>query len=64
MTHDDDIEVTAAEAAVQVGVARATIDTWVHRGHLEPIPGTGRPAKFWLADVFATEVACQARRRN
>ena len=55
MTHHGDIQVTAAEAAAQLGVARATIDTWVHRGYLSPIEDSGRPAKFWLSDVFAAE---------
>lgn len=52
----DDVTVTAAEAAEQVGVSRAAIDQWVHRGHLAPIPGP-RPRRFRLADVFAAEAA-------
>lgn len=55
MNHQGDIQVTAKEAAAQVGVARATVDTWVHRGYLTPIPGSGRPAKFWLSEVFTAE---------
>ncbi|MDA2805720.1 hypothetical protein [Nocardiopsis suaedae] len=54
---EGDVAVTAAEAAAQVGVTRATIDTWVHRGHLAPIPGARRPKRYWLSDVFATEAA-------
>jgi predicted site-specific integrase-resolvase len=52
-----DIQVTAAEAASMLGVARATIDTWVHRGHLTAIEGTKRPKRFWLSAVYAAETA-------
>lgn len=52
-----DVKVTAAEAAQQVGVDRDTIDTWKRRGYLQPIPGSGRPAKFWLSEVFQCEAA-------
>ncbi|MDT0305082.1 hypothetical protein [Streptomonospora wellingtoniae] len=58
-----DIGVTAAEAAVQVGVTRATIDTWVHRGHLTPIPDTS-PRRYWLTDVFAAESGRQRTMRR
>lgn len=50
-----DYQLTAAEAAAEVGVTRATIDTWVHRGHLKPVDRRVRPRKYWLADVFAAE---------
>lgn len=29
---------TLAEAAERVGVSQRTIRSWVHRGHLQPIP--------------------------
>lgn len=54
---DTDIQVTAAEAAREVGIARATIDTWVHRGHLRAIDPTARPRQYRLAEVFAAEKA-------
>jgi hypothetical protein len=50
-----DIQVTAAEAAAEVGVARATIDTWVHRRYLVAIDPTARPRRYWLSDVFKAE---------
>jgi predicted site-specific integrase-resolvase len=53
----DDIQVTATEAAAQVGVKRATIDTWVHRGYLTAIDPTARPRRYWLSHVFAAETA-------
>ena len=52
-----DIQVTGKEAAAEVGVDPDTIDTWVRRGYLTPIPGTGRPRKYWLSQVFTTEAA-------
>lgn len=52
-----DIKVTAKEAAVEVDVSPDTIDTWVRRGQLQPIPGTGRPRKFWLSEVYTAEAA-------
>ena len=55
MSHQGDVKMTAAEAAEEVGVSRATIDTWVHRGYLQPIKGSRRPALFWLSDVFTAE---------
>ncbi|WP_017585495.1 helix-turn-helix domain-containing protein [Nocardiopsis ganjiahuensis] len=54
-----DYTVTAAEAAVEVGVSRDTVDTWVRRKQLRPIPGSGRPRRFWMSDVYTAE----ARRR-
>jgi len=57
VSHEDDTKVTAAQAAVEVGVNRDTIDTWVRRGQLAPIPGTGRPRRFWLSEVYTCEVA-------
>lgn len=53
----DDDQVTAHEAAAHLGISRDTIDTWVRRGHLEPIPNTGRPRRFWMADVYTCETA-------
>ena len=50
-----DYSVTAAVAAREVGVSRATIDTWVHRGHLVAIDPTARPRKYWASDVFEAE---------
>lgn len=50
-----DYQVTAAEAAAEVGVSRATIDTWVHRGYLEAIDPKVRPRKYWASDVFTAE---------
>ncbi|WP_117198066.1 hypothetical protein [Nocardiopsis sp. TNDT3] len=57
MNRQDDIKVTAAEAAAELDVDRDTIDTWKRRGYLQPIPGSGRPARFWLSEVFACEAA-------
>lgn len=57
MNHQGDIKVTANEAAAEVGVDRDTIDTWKRRGYLQPIPGSGRPAKFWLSEVYTCEAA-------
>ena len=57
MSHEDDTKVTAAQAAVELDVDRDTIDTWKRRGYLQPIPGSGRPARFWLSEVYACEVA-------
>jgi DNA-binding transcriptional MerR regulator len=50
-----DVKVTASEAADEVDVSPDTIDTWVRRGYLRPIPGSGRPRKFWLSEVFTAE---------
>ncbi|WP_435107335.1 hypothetical protein [Nocardiopsis synnemataformans] len=50
-----DIAVTATEAATKVGVDRDTVDTWVRRGYLRPIPGSGRPRQFWLSQVYTAE---------
>ena len=52
-----DYQLTATEAAAEVGVTRATIDTWVHRGYLTAIDPTARPRRYWASDVFATEAA-------
>lgn len=54
-----DYQVTAAEAAKEVQVHPDTIDTWVRRGYLTPIPESGRPRRFWMGDVYRAE----ARRR-
>lgn len=59
MNRQGDIKVTANEAAAELDVDRDTIDTWKRRGYLQPIPGSGRPARFWLSEVFA----CEADRR-
>lgn len=65
MSHQGDIQVTTAEAAAQVGVKRATIDTWVHRKYLKPVNPKARPRKYWLADVFKAETTRNdALRRN
>lgn len=55
MTREGDYQLTADEAAREVGVARATIDTWVHRGYLAAIDPTARPRRYWASDVFAAE---------
>ena len=52
-----DYELTATEAAREVGVTRATIDTWVHRGYLTAIDPKTRPRRYWASQVFATEAA-------
>ncbi|MFD0775953.1 hypothetical protein ACFQZ2_18620 [Streptomonospora algeriensis] len=52
----DDVGVTAADAAQQVGVKPKTIYKWVYAGALTPIPGTD-PMQFWSADVFAAEAS-------
>lgn len=59
MTREGDYPVTAAEAAKEVQVSPDTIDTWVRRGQLKPIPGSGRPRRFWMSDVYT----CEADRR-
>lgn len=59
-----DIQVTGAEAAHRVGVATNTIDVWVRRGYLDPIPGTGRPRKFWLSEVYQAEARRQVHWKN
>lgn len=59
MTREGDDQVTATEAAKQVQVSPDTIDTWVRRGQLTPIPGSGRPRRFWLSDVYT----CETKRR-
>ena len=51
----DDYTVTAAEAARQVGVSRATIDTWVHRGYLTAIDPKERPRRYWASHIFGVE---------
>jgi len=50
-----DVLLTAAEAAVEVGVRPATLRQWVHLGRLAPAGKRGRAHVFWLADVFAAE---------
>ena len=57
MTRDGDYTVTAAEAAAEVGVTRATIDTWVHRGYLTAIDPTARPRKYWASHIFGAEAS-------
>lgn len=51
-----DVGVTVAEAAAQVGVKPKTVYKWIYSGALRPIPGT-RPMRLWLADVFAAEAS-------
>jgi len=57
MSHQGDARMTGKEAAEEVGVSPDTIDTWVRRGQLRPIPGSGRPRKFWLSQVYTAEAA-------
>jgi predicted site-specific integrase-resolvase len=64
VSRGDDIQVTAAEAAREVGVKRATIDTWVHRGYLAAVDPTARPRRYWLSDVFAAEATRDDRMRR
>lgn len=52
-----DYKLTAAEAAAQVGVSRATIDTWVHRGYLVAIDPNARPRKYWASHIFGVEAS-------
>lgn len=52
-----DYQLTAAEAAREVGVTRATIDTWVHRGYLTAIDPTARPRKYWASHIFGAEAS-------
>lgn len=52
-----DYQVTAEEAAVEVGVTRATIDTWVHRGYLQAIDPTARPRQYWMSRVYQAEAS-------
>lgn len=59
-----DIEVTAEEAAEQVGVAQATIYVWVRRGYLAPVRKRGRYKLFRLADVFAAEATRKHKHRR
>lgn len=59
MNRQGDDQVTATEAAKEIQVSPDTIDTWVRRGQLKPIPGSGRPRRFWLSDVYT----CETQRR-
>lgn len=56
-----DIEVTAAEAAAEVGVQVGTVYSWVRRGYLAPVRRRGRYKMFHLADVFRAERECRQR---
>lgn len=55
---------TAAEAAEEVGVARATIYSWVARGHLKHTARRGHLKLFKLADVFACEATRNRKHRR
>ena len=62
-----DWALTANEIAEELGISRSTVDSWVHRGHITPIPGS-RPQRYWMSEVYAAEKARrereQATRRN
>src|SRR5690606_20014986 len=45
----EDVQLTLHQAAAEARVKPQTIETWIHRGYLKPIPGT-RPRRFRLAD--------------
>jgi predicted site-specific integrase-resolvase len=45
-------------AAQELGVARITVQKWVERGHLQPVPGV-TPRVFFEGDL----VICQSKRR-
>jgi len=49
---------TARQAEAELGLAAGTIDVWVARGHIRPIPNVGRPRLFWSDDLYD----CQADR--
>ena len=55
---------TAAEAAEEIGIATATIYSWVHRGYLKPAKKRGHLKLFRLADVFAAEAARERKHRH
>ncbi|MEU7013521.1 hypothetical protein AB4225_03445 [Streptomyces sp. 2RAF24] len=51
-------------AAVEAGVAPATIRKWVQLGHLRAAGRAGRAQLFRLEDVFAAERATRRRPRT
>ncbi|MER8042291.1 hypothetical protein [Streptomyces sp. NPDC094032] len=51
-------------AAVEAGVAPATIRKWVQLGHLRAAGKAGRAQLFRLEDVFAAERAARRRPRT
>ena len=53
--------VTGESAAVEAGVAPATIRKWVQLGHLPPAGKQGRRTLYRLEDVFAAERAARGR---
>jgi hypothetical protein len=56
VTPDGERVVSRAQAAAIKGVTGATIDGWVRKGYLEPIPGCPpRQRLFLLDDVDAAE---------
>lgn len=55
---------TTEEAAVEVGVTRATIYSWIHRGHLTAADKRGRRKLFRLADVFTAESTRKRQHRR
>lgn len=59
----EDVQLTLHQAAAEARVKPQTIETWIHRGYLKPIPGT-RPRQFWLADVLAAEAGRNRKMRR
>ena len=51
---------TARHAEKELGLAQGTVDVWVNRGYLKPIPVPGRPKLYWSDDVFD----CQHERKR
>ncbi|GAA1691568.1 hypothetical protein [Streptomyces yatensis] len=52
---------TAAVAAVEVGVTPATIRKWVQLKHMRPAGRQGKAFLYRLEDVFAAERATRRR---
>lgn len=59
----EDVQLTLHQAAAEARVKPQTIETWIHRGYLKPIPGT-RPRRFWLGDVLAAEAGRNRKMRR
>ena len=61
MTAPGEVLVTAAEAALLLGVRRSVIRVWRQRGHLSPATEGPGPLRYRLGDVWAAELATARR---
>src|SRR5690606_41788276 len=59
----EDVQLTLHQAAAEARVKPQTIETWIHRGYLKPIPGP-RPRRLRLADVLAAEAGRNQKMRR